>query len=283
MDSSINNCNRLVLGTAQLGLNYGIANSHGKPEKKIACAIIAKAFKNGICEFDTAQGYGESEAVLGSALADLRVNNNAKVISKLSLEADNISKDSLSHQIINSIQKLKVERLYGLMLHKQEQLELWNDGLGQLLSEFVEDGLIQCLGASVYSPERALQALNCENLNVIQIPSNILDRRFFDAGVFEKAHRLGKTIYIRSVFLQGLLLMGVLPEKMSFACDCHKRIVLLSKELGISVCELALWYVREVFVKAKIVIEVDLPEQLQRNINVWNDKSCNSNEDWHSS
>ncbi|MCP3876724.1 MAG: aldo/keto reductase [Desulfobacteraceae bacterium] len=280
MNFLVSNSNRLVLGTAQLGLNYGIANILGKPDQATANAIIAKAFENGIHKFDTAQGYGESETVLGRAIADHRLKNNAKIVSKLSLESDNINKIDLLNKIVRSIEKLQVERLYGLMLHKQEQLEMWDDGLGQLLSEFVNTRLIQHIGVSVYTPEKALQALNCENLDIIQIPSSILDNRFLDAGVFEKADRANKTLYIRSVFLQGLLLMDDLPEKMVFASDYHRKVALLAEELGISVAELALWYVREVFPEAKIVIGVDSSEQLQNNIDIWNDKSCKI--DWAS-
>ena len=59
------NINRLVLGTAQLGTNYGIANRMGKPDFDTAEAIIKTTWDAGIREFDTAQGYGDSEQVLG--------------------------------------------------------------------------------------------------------------------------------------------------------------------------------------------------------------------------
>jgi len=53
----------LVLGTAQLGLPYGIANQTGQPDQVVATAIIREAWNQGIREFDTAQGYGDSEQV----------------------------------------------------------------------------------------------------------------------------------------------------------------------------------------------------------------------------
>ena len=267
--SSINNTNRLVLGTAQFGMNYGVANIHGKPDQKMVDAIIDRALKNNICEFDTAQAYGESESVLGEAIANQNLKGSARIISKLSLELNNITKSALQDTIFNSIRNLQVKQLYGLMLHREDQLELWDNGLENVLSEFVKNGLVRHLGVSVYTPQKALQALNCKNLSIIQIPSNILDNRFFDAGVFEKADRLNKTIYVRSVFLQGLVFMKILPENMAFASDYHNKVVLLAEELDISVCELSLWYVREAFPKAKIVIGVDSLAQLQKNIDYW--------------
>lgn len=273
-----NNSERLVLGTAQLGMNYGVANTHGKPDQTMANSIVEKALDNNIYRFDTAQGYGESELVLGQAIFKHRLKNRIGIISKLSLEFDGLKKSNLRDKIFSSLQKLQIEQLYGLMLHKQEQLEFWDNGLEEVLAEFVEEGLVQYLGVSVYTPESALQALNCKNLNIVQVPSNILDNRFLDAGVFELADRLNKTIYIRSVFLQGLLLMERVPEKMAVASEYHQKIALLAHELDISVCELALWYVRDVFPKAKIVIGVDSSNQLQNNIDNWND--TNRRIDW---
>jgi len=65
----------LVLNTAQLGLIYGIANQTGQPDRVITTAIIREACDQGIREFDTAQGYGTIEEVLGKALYELGVSN----------------------------------------------------------------------------------------------------------------------------------------------------------------------------------------------------------------
>ena len=52
--------NKLVLGTAQLGLNYGIANKTGKPDLATR-AILFVGMGGRYSYFDTAQAYGESE------------------------------------------------------------------------------------------------------------------------------------------------------------------------------------------------------------------------------
>ena len=59
-----NQPNRLVLGTAQLGMDYCIANTTGQPVYDTAKTIVQEAWESGICEFDTAQAYGQSEQVL---------------------------------------------------------------------------------------------------------------------------------------------------------------------------------------------------------------------------
>ena len=57
--------NKLVLGTAQLGLNYGVANKTGKPTQNKAFEIMKYAVENGINYFDTAYNYGNSEIIIG--------------------------------------------------------------------------------------------------------------------------------------------------------------------------------------------------------------------------
>lgn len=74
---------RLALGCAQLGMRYGVANTAGQPDQAAAREIVAICLASGVRFFDTAQAYGESEAVLGDALA---ANSAAQVISKLSPE-----------------------------------------------------------------------------------------------------------------------------------------------------------------------------------------------------
>ena len=56
---------RLVLGTVQFGMNYGVANTHGKPSYETVKDILRKALDNGITTLDTAAGYGDSEEVIG--------------------------------------------------------------------------------------------------------------------------------------------------------------------------------------------------------------------------
>jgi len=269
MNISINNADRLVLGTAQLGMYYGIANSSGKPDQSVATAIISEALAHGICQFDTAQGYGDSEDVLGRALADQRRKERIRIVSKLPPVLGNPSRESLRESIEQSILKLGVNRLSGLMLHREDQLELWDHGLGHMMSSLVKDGLVEQIGVSVYSPEKALQALEKDDIHIIQVPSNILDARFENSGVFYCATRLGKTVYVRSIFLQGLLLMEQLPQHMHFASGYHNAVRSLAREFGITVCELALWYAREAYPQAKIVFGVDTPSQIQINVQYW--------------
>ena len=114
--NSINDCKRLVLGTAQLGMNYGIANRSGKPSSRETNAIIQRAWGEGIRVFDTAQAYGDSESILGEQFAALNIQNDVKVVSKVVL-TDPLQWKDIEQKIRNSLTRLNISKLYGLLLH----------------------------------------------------------------------------------------------------------------------------------------------------------------------
>ncbi len=262
---------RLVLGTAQLGMNYGIANRTGKPDFKTAEAIIRTAWEGGIREFDTAQGYGDSEQVLGEVFQSLGISNDAKVISKLHPDLNHLRGNELRESLDKTLSNLKISSLYGIMLHREELLKLWDKGLGENLHKFVKSGLVGQLGVSVYTPQKAIEALNTEGTSLIQLPSNLLDRRFEKAGVFELAKKKEKQVYIRSIFLQGLLLLNSdeIPINMKFVGTVLKTLEDLTQELALSKQDMATCYVKHAYPGAKIVFGVDDPKQINDNLISW--------------
>ena len=266
-----NQTSRLVLGTAQMGMAYGVANITGQPDLKTAGAIVKKAWEGGIKTFDTAQGYGESETILGSAIRSLGLGSEVKVVTKIDPNLDHFDKDVLEQAVRGSLTRLEVPSLHGLMLHREECLEIWESGLGEILQGIIRKGLAEHVGISVYSPDSALLALETDGISMIQMPSNILDRRFEQSGVFELAQDRGKEVYVRSVFLQGLILMDAekLPEHMQFAVEVLKKLENISQETGLSNQELGLGYVRQAYPQTKVVFGVETPEQIDSNLRSW--------------
>jgi aryl-alcohol dehydrogenase-like predicted oxidoreductase len=261
----------IVLGTAQLGFSYGIANKIGQPDQALASEIIRTAWENGIMEFDTAQDYGESERVLGFAFKKLGISKKVRVISKINPSLDHCNLKTMSEALDSTLEKLGVPSLFGLMLHDEFLLSQWSHGIGDILLDFVESGKVKNTGVSVYSPDKALEALCTDGINMVQVPSNILDRRFQKEGVFELAKKKQKQVYIRSVFLQGLILMEPddLPDHMLFARPVLDRIKSLAETLNITRHELAQGYLRAKVPEGKLVIGVDMPAQITENLNYW--------------
>ena len=261
----------LVLGTAQLGLPYGIANRTGQPNQSVATDIIREAWENGIQEFDTAQGYGESERVLGISLLQLKLSGKAKVITKPHPLLDHLNPAILENAVAESLRNIGVPKLYGIMLHREEMLALWHKGLAEILSRLVAKGMVQKVGVSVYSPEKAIEAINTDGMDMVQIPTNILDRRFEKAGVFEIAKAKKKEVYIRSVFLQGLLLMdtGEISDRMAFAIPVIEKLENLSKEFSLTRHEIALGYIKAEMPNAHVVFGAETKEQVTKNLAAW--------------
>jgi aryl-alcohol dehydrogenase-like predicted oxidoreductase len=264
---------RLVLGTAQLGMPYGIANSTGQPDFETAVSIVKTALEGGIREFDTAQAYGESETVLGRALSSLGISHDARIITKLNPRLEPLQEQDIKRAVKRSLERLQIPSLYGLMLHREEWLDHLHKGLEKTLRALVLDGTVQHLGVSVYKPAKALQVLQSDIFDMIQAPANILDRRFADAGVFNLADEKGKQVYIRSVFLQGLLLMKPedLPSNMAFAKNPIGKIDSLCAQYQYTRQKIALLYIKGKYPRAKVVIGAETPIQLEQNLNIWKD------------
>lgn len=262
---------RLVLGTAQLGMHYGIANRTGMPDTNAAVSIIAQAWKGGVNELDTGQAYGDSETILGSALKDLGIGNRVNIISKFHPKVDHRDSSALRNSVEKSLSRLGITKLHAMLLHREDLLDQWENGLGENLHQFVEEALIGQVGISVYTPPKALQALKTEGINLVQIPGNLLDRRFEKAGVYDEARRRSKSVYIRSVFLQGLLLMDVseLSGSMEFAIPVIEQLVKFSQDTGFSVKQLALGFVKDAYPNHKVVVGCETIEQVQRNLELW--------------
>jgi aryl-alcohol dehydrogenase-like predicted oxidoreductase len=172
---------------------------------------------------------------------------------------------------------LGVPFLFGIMLHREEMQMLLGKGLSNILSGMVKSGRVRYAGVSVYSPEKALQALEEDCIDIIQLPSNILDRRFERAGVFEFARKKGKKVYIRSVFLQGLLLMDYdkIPVRLAGVKKVIQQLDSMSAETGMTRQELALGYIKTEIPDAKIVFGADTPEQVKKNSSCWQTVASN--------
>jgi aryl-alcohol dehydrogenase-like predicted oxidoreductase len=203
---------RLILGTAQLGLPYGIANRSGKPDMATATRLVQTAWEGGVRLFDTAQAYGASAEVFGAALRTLGLAGQALVISKLVPSLVATDAPNVPGMVHASLGLLGVSALHGLMLHREEQLDLLDGPLGVSLQNLVTTGIVRSLGVSVYTPEAAIRALRHPLISLLQVPASLFDRRFETAGVFTLAYELGKEVHVRSALLQGVLCME--PEAL---------------------------------------------------------------------
>jgi aryl-alcohol dehydrogenase-like predicted oxidoreductase len=258
----------LALGAAQLGMAYGIANVVGQPSAPSAHEIVAAAWAGGVRTFDTAQAYQASEVVLGRALSVIEDRGQARVITKLAPDLDISSVDAIRDSIVASCEKLGVARLWAVLLHREHLLDLWDGPLGNALRGARADGLLAHLGVSVYGSSRALAALEHPDLDVIQVPANVFDRRMERAGVFARAHAMDKRVFVRSVYLQGLALMPPtsLPAPLSFARPALEALEAHCRKHGLDRGAFAMAYMRLKAPEATLVIGSESRDQVERNV-----------------
>ncbi len=198
--------NRLALGTVQFGLPYGIANREGQVSLAEAKFMLHLAKASGVNTIDTAIAYGNSEACLGK-LGMQGLN----VVTKLPALPENcIDVHSWVHkQVYASLTLLGVTKIFGLLLHRPDQLLTSNGAkLYQSLKELKKNGLVQKTGISIYSPSELDELIPKYNFDLVQAPLNLIDQRFFRSGWLHRLKQDGVEIHTRSAFLQGLLLMS---------------------------------------------------------------------------
>lgn len=197
---------KLALGTAQFGLDYGVANTAGRVSLDEARRIIALARSKGIDTVDTAIAYGESESLLGQVGV-----NGLKLVTKLPAlpeRCDDVS-GWIEKQITASLERLGVHQLHAVLLHRPEQLfSPQGDCLFQCVNELVTQGLAHSVGVSIYDPEELDNLFSNWDFGLVQAPLNVLDRRLLDTGWDRRLKERGVELHTRSAFLQGLLLMS---------------------------------------------------------------------------
>ena len=206
---------RLAIGTVQFGLPYGITNQAGQVTRSEAKEILQLAEGNGIDTLDTAIAYGESETCLGEiGVQGFRLVTKLPAIPK---DCANVSSWA-RNQFSASLTRLSVTTVYGLLLHRPEQL-LGPNGmeLYRVLQDFKGSGQVKKVGVSIYAPSELELITKSFLLDLVQAPFNLMDRRLYTTGWLQKLKDNGVEIHTRSAFLQGLLLMprATIPPKFA--------------------------------------------------------------------
>ena len=254
---------KLTLGTAQFGLDYGVANAIGKVDKEETLEILTFAKQAGINTLDTAIGYGDSEKRLGQAGI-----GSWNIITKLP-EANVEHSDInfwVNSQINNSLLRLNVLSVYGILLHRPLQLlekngsQLWNS-----LEGLKERSITKKIGFSVYSPDELDKLWKAGFIpDIVQAPYNVFDQRLKDSGWLSKLNDNKVEVHTRSVFLQGLLLMpsDKRPKYFSKWNNLFNEWDLWLKTNNISGLEAALNFALSEYLIDKIIVGVDNKTQL---------------------
>jgi aryl-alcohol dehydrogenase-like predicted oxidoreductase len=192
----------IIIGTANLGNSYGIVNKSSEINRREFLSIVDYAIANNVKMIDTAISYGKAEIILGEINEKLK---DFHILSKY-YGVMNEKEDRLKpiDEVKKTINNLGINSLFCYFLHKAE--DLYNVEIINQMIEIKNMGLATNIGVSVYSVDDAINALEMDFIDIIQVKYNVLDQELDNIGFFKEAINKKKKIYVRSVFLQGLLL-----------------------------------------------------------------------------
>tara|TARA_Y100000591_G_scaffold125211_1_gene107033 strand:+ start:13070 stop:13960 length:891 start_codon:yes stop_codon:yes gene_type:complete len=265
-NASINSLsNKIAIGTAQFGLDYGIANKHGRVSANEIRSILNFALENNINTLDTAKVYGNSEKSIGDYLRESKKKWN--IITKIS-----DSNKSIIEQIQDSKEKLTVVPNV-ILAHSAD---LFLDSMFQSeIQETKDKELIHSIGVSLYNEKEINLILNSKiKPDVIQLPMNILDTRLYRSGVLNKLYNSKIDIHIRSVFLQGLFYLSKteLEDGFKDVIPYLEKLKLISSNNGLTLSELSLLWLLSLKEVNKVIIGVDNVLQLKIHLESLNKK-----------
>ena len=264
MSLSLPENSRFALGTVQFGTAYGIANRSGQVNLEEAAAIIGCGRAAGLNTLDTAVAYGSSETTLGQiGVSDWRI------VTKLPVMPSTVAEPSVwvRETIESSLERLGVSQLDAVLLHVPDQLLVsGGERLAAALQRAKEERLTRSVGVSIYDADALEAFMGACQIDVVQAPFNLLDRRIVTSGWAERLNAMGVELHVRSIFLQGLLLMASKerPARFQLWSQLWSKFDIWIDELRISPIEACLRFALFAVPNAKLVIGVDSERHLRQ-------------------
>ena len=261
--------NKLAIGTAQFGMDYGIESSPGKVSINEVKKILEYAKSINIDMLDTASAYGKSEKILGELNVDeFKIVTKTRHFNVLKITDDDVN--VLNRDFDNSLKDLKLDSLYGLLIHNAD--DLMKPGASKII-EFIQNlkktKKIKKIGVSIYENKHLNFALENFDIDLVQLPLNIFDRRLIDNGMLKLLSQKGLEVHARSIFLQGLILMenSSRPRKFDRWDSLWKAWSEWLNDHQISPLEASIRYAMSFSEISKVLVGIDSVNQLMEIMN----------------
>jgi len=249
---------KLALGTVQFGLDYGILNTTGQAPLEEVKKVLKLAKEHNIDTLDTAARYGNSEQVLGEVGV-----NNYRIITKTTPLKNGV--DRVIKGFYQSLDNLNIGQVDGLLIHNIDDVKDKRFGdLFHKLNELKEEGLINKIGFSTYTPDQVDFLLENFDFDLIQVPFNIFDTRLIEGGQLQALKKKNIEIHARSIFLQGVLLdFDNLSDYFLTWKTQFIEYQAMVKNSGLSLLEYALNFVLSVQEIDRVLVGVNNEQQLR--------------------
>lgn len=257
---------KVILGSAQFGLNYGINNLEEQLQDEKVFQILDYGLNAGIKYVDTAAAYGDAENKLGKYIENTRYKD-FNIITKITAG----NPDMFETELNKSLKRLRCRWVDTVLFHSLESCKNLSDHLSDIIHT-MKGRYFNHIGVSIYTNEELQFALELEPIEVIQLPFNLLDNEGQRGQLLRIAKNKGKVIHARSVFLQGLFFMD--PDSLTGHLRSLKpnlvEIRNIAKEENLRLEELCLVYVMSKEYIDGILIGVDSLDQLYANLGALN-------------
>ncbi len=264
---------RLALGSVRWAMPDRIANRDDQLERRELQALLASARGAGIRVLDTARAYGDSERAIGNLV---QPEEGWRILTKLAPDVlgDGLGLAEVLERVATSLAEsqdaLRLDVLPTLLLHRFAHRHVTGGRLWRMLLAERDAGRIGSLGVCAATPEEAWAALEDPDIEVLQVASSLLDLRLHRQGFFPRARELGRTVYVRSIYLHGVahLEPRFLPPALSGLAKSTHMIRRRASELGVPTRALYLAFVRDL-PGALPVLGCERAVQLQQLLGDW--------------
>ena len=230
----------IILGTAQWGLNYGITNNSGKVNQEEIHKIVEYCLKNNIKTFDTARDYGNSEEIIGEL--NIKFFRQIQTISKIKnfdLKGNNYDKANIKDFVLKTHKNTSNQSIEGMLIYDKLLEHKYFPNLWEVLIELKDNNIIKKIGLTTYEEKLNEDVIKEYKFDIVQLPFNVYDQHRYENGFLSILKENNVEIHARSIFLQGLLLLGFnnLDYKFSSIKEHQKKMHNFFHLNGMSVIE----------------------------------------------
>ena len=260
---------KMTLGTVQLGMNYGINNISGTPNKESSFAILNKAYDCGVTMLDTSDDYGNSEEIIGDFLKEYKTKNFS-ICTKFKL-TNNVQGDvytTIKDSALRSISKLNIDHIDIFMSHTEQDYINYSSEMIDALSRLKKEGIILNSGLSLSRKNLLTEIVKYGGFDAIQIPLNIFDNKELLNGDIRETADAGVMVFVRSIYLQGLFFKNpqqLSETKLSCAIPYLEILNRIAKKYNMTVQQLAFLFMRDHYGVDSLVIGSETADQVDKN------------------
>ena len=249
--------NKICIGSANFGMEYGL-NKKSPLLKKDIKEIFEFLKKENTIYIDTAANYKNSEIIIGKYST-----KKFKIITKIKKIPKGVNdlEKWLKNEIYTSCKKLRVNKIYGLLVHDTQDLKnkKKDKKIYKTFDILKKSKIIEKIGLSIYNPNELDLYLKNYNFEIVQAPLNIFDRRIINSGWLKKINEKGIEFFARSIFLQGLLIKDINKIDKFFSPYKKKfeKFEIWTQKLNISKVEACIRFVNSYREVDKVIVGIN--------------------------